>query len=61
MRIFGSKRDMIGEWRRLHNAEIHSLYRSINIIRVIKSRRIRWGGHVARMEERSSAFKTVAG
>ena len=50
-RIFGQKRDENREWRRLHNEELHSLYRSPNIVRVIKSRRIRWAGHVARMEE----------
>ena len=49
-RIFGPKRDGNGEWRRLHNEEFHSLYRSANIVRVIKSRRLRWAGHVARME-----------
>ena len=50
-RIFGPKRDVNGEWRRHHNEELHSLYRSPNIVRVIKSRRLRWAGHVARMEE----------
>ena len=48
---------MIGEWRRLHNEELHSLYRSPNIVRVIKIRRFRWDGHVARMEEGRRAFK----
>ena len=47
MRIFGPKRDEYGEWKRLHNEEHHSLYRSPNIFRVIKSRRLRWAGHVA--------------
>ena len=56
-RIFGSKRHENGEWRRLHNKGIHSLYCSPNIVRVIKSRRLRWAGHVARMEEGRSAFK----
>jgi hypothetical protein len=55
-RIFGPKRDKNGEWKRLHNKEIHSLYRSPNIFRVIKSRRLRWAGHVA-LEEGRSAFK----
>jgi hypothetical protein len=49
-RIFGPKRDEVtGEWRRLHNKELYALYSSPNIIGVIKSRRLRWAGHVARM------------
>jgi hypothetical protein len=52
-RIFGPKRDEVtGEWRRLHNKELYALYSSPNISRVIKSRRLRWAGHVARMGER---------
>ena len=58
-RIFGLKRDENGEWRRLHNEELHSLYRSANIVRVIKSRRLRWAGHVARREESRRAFKIL--
>ena len=60
-RIFGPKRDENGEWRKLHNEELHSLYLSPNIVRVIKSRRLRWAGHVARMEEGRSAFKILTG
>ena len=55
------ERDENGEWRRLHNEELHSLYRSPNIVRVIKSRILRWTGHVARMEEGRSAFKILTG
>ena len=60
-RILGPKRDDNGEWRRLHNEELHSLYRSPNIVRVIESRRVRWAGHIARMEEGRSAFKMLTG
>jgi hypothetical protein len=49
-RIFGRERDEVtGEWRRLHNKELNDLYSSPNVIRVIKSRRMCWVGHVARM------------
>jgi hypothetical protein len=48
-RIFGPKREEDGSCRKLHNDELHSLYSSLNIVRVIKSRRMRWAGHVARM------------
>jgi hypothetical protein len=51
-RIFEQKRDEVtGEWRKLHNEDLHILYSSRNIIRHIKSRRMRWAGHVARMGE----------
>jgi hypothetical protein len=48
-KIFGPKREENGLWRKLHNDELHSLYSSPNIVRVIKLRRMRWAGHVARM------------
>ena len=58
-RIFGPKRDENGEWRRLHNEELHMLYFSPNIVRVIKSIRFRWTGHVARMEEGWTVLKIL--
>jgi hypothetical protein len=48
-KIYGPKREENGSWRKLHNGELHSLYSSSNIVRVIKSRRMRWARHVARM------------
>jgi hypothetical protein len=61
-RIFGSKRDEVtGEWRTLHNEEINDLYCSPNIIRVIKSRIMRWAGHVARMGERRGVHRVLVG
>ena len=60
-RIFGRKKDENRDWRRLHNEELHSSYRSPNIARVIKSIRLRCAGHVARMEESRSAFKILKG
>jgi hypothetical protein len=59
-RIFGPKRDEVtGEWRRLHNKELYAVYSSPNIIRFIKSRRLRWAGHVARMGQRRGAYKAL--
>ena len=55
-KIFGSKRNEItGEWRKLHNAELHAFYSSPNIVRNLKSRRLRWAGHVARMDQYRNA------
>jgi hypothetical protein len=52
---------LLFEWRRLHNKELYALYSSPNIIRVIKSRRLRWAGHVARMGERRGAYMALVG
>jgi len=61
-RIFGSKRDEVtGEWRKLHNEELNDLYLSPNIVRVIKSRRMRWAGHVARMGDRRGVYRVLVG
>jgi hypothetical protein len=50
-RIFGPKREVDGSWRKLHNDELHNLCSSLNIVRVIKARKLRWAGHVARVGE----------
>ena len=61
-RIFGPKRDEVtGERRKLHNEELNDLYCSPNIIRVIKSRRMRWAGHVARMGEGRGLYRLLVG
>jgi hypothetical protein len=60
-RIFGPKRKEDGSWRKLHNDELHDLYSSPNIVRVIKSRSMRWAGHVARMGERRGAYRVLGG
>jgi hypothetical protein len=60
--IFGPKRDeATGDWRRLHNEELNGLYSSPNIIRVIKSRRLRWAGHIERMGEKRVANRILVG
>jgi hypothetical protein len=61
-RILGPKRDEVTrEWGRLHNKELYALYSLPNIIRVMKSRRLRWAGHVARIGERRGAYKALVG
>jgi hypothetical protein len=61
-RIFGPKRDEVtGEWRKLHSGELHILYSSLNIIKYIKSRRMRWAGHVARMGDDRNVYKVLMG
>jgi hypothetical protein len=61
-RIFGPKRDEVtGGWRKLHNEELHNLYSSPSIIRTIKSRRMRWAGHVACIESKRNAYRILAG
>jgi len=57
-----SKRDEVtGKWRRLHNEELYDLYCSPNIIRVIRSRRMRWAGHVARMGDKRGIYTVLVG
>jgi hypothetical protein len=61
-RIFGPNRDEVtGEWRKLHNEELRDLYSSPSIIRIIKSRRMKWAGHVARMGEKRNAHRLLVG
>jgi hypothetical protein len=61
-RIFGRKRDgVMGGWKKLHNEELHDLYSSPGIIRIIKSRRMRWVGHVARMGEKRNVYRLLVG
>ena len=61
-RIFGSRRDEVtGEWRRLHNEELNDLYSSPNIVRVIKSRRMRWAGHVECMGVERGVWGVMVG
>jgi hypothetical protein len=60
-RMFGTKREEDGSWRKLHNDELRSLYSSPNIVRVIKSRRMRWAGHVARMGEGGCVHLVLVG
>jgi hypothetical protein len=59
-RTFGPKRDEVtGEWRKLHNEELHDLYSSPNVVKVMKARRMKWGWHVARMGEKRNAYRLL--
>jgi len=61
-RIIETRRDEVtGEWRRLHNEELNNLYSSPNIVGVIKSRKMRWAGHVARMGEERGLYRVLLG
>jgi hypothetical protein len=61
-RIYGLKRDEVtGEWRKLHNEELHDLYSSPSIIIIMKSRRMSWAGHVARMRQKRNAYRLLVG
>jgi hypothetical protein len=60
-RICGSKREVDRSWRKLNNYELHSLYSSPNIVRVIKARRLRWAGHVARMGKGRGVYMLLVG
>jgi hypothetical protein len=61
LRIFGPKRKEDGSWRKLHNDESHRLYSSPNIVRVIKLRRMRWAGHLARMGVGGGVYRVLVG
>jgi hypothetical protein len=61
-RVFGPKRDEVtGEWRKLHNEELNDLYSLPNMVRMVKSRRMRWAGHVARMGEGRVVHRVLVG
>jgi hypothetical protein len=61
-RIFGPKRDEVtGGWRKLHNEELHNLYSSPSIIRMVKSRSMRWTGHAARLGKKRNAYRILVG
>jgi hypothetical protein len=59
--LFEPKKDVTGEWRKLHNEELRDLYSSPSIIRIIKLRRMRWAGHVARMGDKRNACRLLMG
>jgi hypothetical protein len=59
-RIFGPKRNVVkGDWRKLHNEELHNLYSSPNRMRLMESKRMRWAGHIARMEEKLNVYRIL--
>jgi hypothetical protein len=61
-RIFGPKTDVVtGEWRKIHNGDLHNLYSSPDIMRHVKSRTMRWAGHVARMGEGRNVYRVLVG
>jgi hypothetical protein len=60
-KVFGLKREEDGSWRKLHNDELHSLYSSPNIVKVVKSRTMRWAEHVARMGEGRGVYRVLVG
>jgi hypothetical protein len=61
-RVFGPKRDEVtGEWRKLHNEELNDLYSLPNTVRVVKSKRMRWAGHVARVGEDRGVYRVLVG
>jgi hypothetical protein len=61
-RVFGPKRNEVtGEWRKLHNEELHDLYSSPSIIRIMKPRRMRWAGHSTQMGEKGNAYRLLVG
>jgi hypothetical protein len=59
--VFGPKREEDGSWRKVHNDELHGLYSSLNAVRVIKLRRMRWAGHAAHMGEGRGVYRVLVG
>jgi hypothetical protein len=59
--VFENRDKVTGEWRKLNNEEIHDLYSSLSIIRIIKARSVRWAGHVSRMGEKRNTYRLLVG